>query len=261
MEHLEAAFRALADPHRRTLLDCLRERDGQTLGELELALPEMTRFGVMKHLRVLEGAGLVTTRRDGRRKLHYLNPVPIRLISDRWISRYAAPLVDRMADVKHSVEATTPMTAPKHVYEIYIQAPRERVWQAITDPELTRQYYYGTGVYSDWKPGSPFRYTGDGGDGDSIVGEIVEIDPPRRLVQTFSFPSAPDDAPSRVTWSLEERGAATLLTLVHDEFESETSTYRSVEHGWVPILSGLKTLLETGRSLEISYPAAEGVRA
>jgi uncharacterized protein YndB with AHSA1/START domain/DNA-binding transcriptional ArsR family regulator len=264
VESLEPAFRALADPHRRTLLDGLRERDGQTLGELELALPEMTRFGVMKHLRVLEEAGLVATRRDGRRKLHYLNPVPIRLIADRWISRYAAPLIDRMADVKHSVEAANHMTAsaapPKHVYEIYIQAPPERVWQAITDPELTRQYYYATGVYSDWQPGSPYRHSGAEGEEDSIVGEIVEIDPPRRLVQTFSFPSAPDDAPSRVTWSLEPRGGATLLTLVHDEFESETSTYRSVQHGWVPILSGLKTLLETGRPLDIEYPGVEGVR-
>ncbi|HTE66004.1 MAG TPA: metalloregulator ArsR/SmtB family transcription factor, partial [Candidatus Binatia bacterium] len=95
---MEEVFRALADPNRRTLLDALRDRDGQALGELEAALPEMTRFGVMKHLRVLESAGLVTTRRDGRRKLHFLNPVPIRLLADRWISRYAAPLVDTMAD-------------------------------------------------------------------------------------------------------------------------------------------------------------------
>lgn len=184
-------FRALADPHRRRLLDALREHDGQTLGELELTLPEMTRFGVMKHLRVIQDAGLVTTHRDGRRKLHYLNPVPIRLISDRWISRYAAPLIDRMADVKHSVEAATFMTAPRHVYEIYIQAPPERVWQAITDPELTRQYYYGTGVYSDWKPGSPFRYTGEDGEGDSIVGEIVEIDPPGGWCRPSRFQARP----------------------------------------------------------------------
>src|ERR671915_1017095 len=105
MEELEPAFKALADPHRRILLDRLRERDGLTLGELVTELPQMTRFGVMKHLRVLEDAHLVITRRDGRRKLHYLNPVPIRLISDRWISRYAAPFVDGMADLKYSLEA------------------------------------------------------------------------------------------------------------------------------------------------------------
>src|SRR3989337_4470999 len=104
MEEMEAAFRALADPHRRRLLDRLSDRDGQSLAELETALPGMTRFGVMKHLRVLEDAHLVTTRRDGRRKLHFLNPVPIRLIADPWISRYAAPLISAMADVKHTVE-------------------------------------------------------------------------------------------------------------------------------------------------------------
>jgi uncharacterized protein YndB with AHSA1/START domain/DNA-binding transcriptional ArsR family regulator len=265
VEDLDTAFRALADASRRTLLDSLRARDGQTLGDLERSLPGMTRFGVMKHLRLLEDAGLVTAYRDGRRKLHYLNPVPIRLIADRWISRYAAPLVARIADVKQSVEEPPAMTTssapPKHVYEIYIQAPPERVWQAITDPDLSRQYYYRTGVYSDWKAGSPFRYSAGEGEPDSIVGEIVEIDPPRRLVHSFSFPSAPDDAPSRVTWTLEPRGSATLLTLVHDEFDGETSTYRSVEHGWVPILSGLKTLLETGKPIEIDYPAQEGVRS
>ena len=102
---MEDVFRALADPSRRALLDALRMRDGQALSELEEALTGMTRFGVMKHLRVLAAAGLVTTHRDGRRKLHYLNPVPIRLIHDRWISRFAEPLVGRMAELKTRLEA------------------------------------------------------------------------------------------------------------------------------------------------------------
>lgn len=258
MEELEPAFRALADPHRRTLLDRLREKDGQALGELEAALPQMTRFGVMKHLRVLEDAHLVTTRRDGRRKLHFLNPIPIRLIADRWISRYAAPLVNQMADVKHHLEATTPMSAPKHVYEVYIAATPERVWQALTDSELTKQYYYDNTVESDWKPGSPLVYRNPDGTA-AIECEIVEADPPRKLVHSFFFPGT-DESPSRCTWSIEPRGAASLLTLTHDEFDGETSTFKSVAHGWVPILSGLKTLLETGKPLEISYPVTEGVR-
>lgn len=258
MEELEPAFRALADPHRRTLLDRLREKDGQTLGELEAALQQMTRFGVMKHLRVLEDAHLVTTRRDGRRKLHFLNPIPIRLIADRWISRYAAPLVDQMADVKHHLEATTPMSAPKHVYEVYIRATPERVWQALTDSELTKQYYYDNTVESDWKPGSPLVYRNPDGTA-AIECEIVEADPPRKLVHSFFFPGT-DESPSRCTWSIEPRGSASLLTLTHDEFDGETSTFKSVAHGWVPILSGMKTLLETGKPLEISYPVTEGVR-
>jgi uncharacterized protein YndB with AHSA1/START domain/DNA-binding transcriptional ArsR family regulator len=258
-EELEPAFRALADPNRRTLLDRLRERDGQTLGELVETLPHMTRFGVMKHLRVLEEAQLVTTRRDGRSKLHFLNPVPIRLIADRWISRYAAPLVERMADVKHHLEATIPMSAPKHVYEVYIAATPERVWRAITESEFTRQYYYGNEVVSDWTPGSDLIYRDPDDGTESIRCEVLEADPPNRLVHSFHFPGT-EEAPSRVTWTIEPRGEASLLTLTHDEFAGETSTYRSVAHGWVPILSGLKTLLETGKPLAISYPAAEGVR-
>ena len=102
---MDTVFRALADPTRRSLLDELRERDGQTLSALEARLP-MTRFGVMKHLRVLEEAGLVVTRRQGREKLHYLNPVPIRLIHDRWIDKYTEHRVAALADLKHQLEET-----------------------------------------------------------------------------------------------------------------------------------------------------------
>jgi DNA-binding transcriptional ArsR family regulator len=98
-------FRALADPTRRHLLDLLFERDGRTLGELESGI-EMTRFGVMKHLRVLEQAGLVVTRRSGREKLHFLNPVPIRLIHDRWIDKYTEHRVSALATLKTELEDT-----------------------------------------------------------------------------------------------------------------------------------------------------------
>jgi DNA-binding transcriptional ArsR family regulator len=99
-------FKALADPTRRLLLDRLFTRDGRTLTELESEL-EMTRFGVMKHLRVLEGAGLVVTRRSGREKLHFLNPVPIRLIHDRWIDKYTEGQVSALADLKAELEDDT----------------------------------------------------------------------------------------------------------------------------------------------------------
>ncbi len=257
-EELEPAFKALADAHRRRLLDRLREQDGQTLGELEAALPSMTRFGVMKHLRVLEDAHLITTRREGRRKLHYLNPVPIRLIADRWISRYAEPFVNAMVDVKHVAEST-PMSEFKHVYEVYIRATPEQVWRAITESEFTKRYYYGNTLESDWKAGSPMVYRDSSTGAESIRCTLVEVDPPNRLVHTFFFPGT-EESPSRCTWTIEPRGTASLLTLVHDDFDGETQTYRSVAHGWVPILSGLKTLLETGEPLEIDYPAAEGVR-
>ncbi|HEY0343417.1 MAG TPA: metalloregulator ArsR/SmtB family transcription factor [Solirubrobacteraceae bacterium] len=102
----DLVFKSLADPTRRFLLDRLFARDGRTLTELESEL-EMTRFGVMKHLRVLEDAGLVITRRSGREKLHYLNPVPIRLIHDRWIDKYTERRVSALAELKNELEGTT----------------------------------------------------------------------------------------------------------------------------------------------------------
>jgi DNA-binding transcriptional ArsR family regulator len=101
--HVDDVFKALADSTRRSLLDQLFKRDGQTLGELERRVP-MTRFGVMKHLRVLEQAGLVVTKRRGREKLHFLNPVPIRLVHDRWVSKYAEPWVATLSNLKRKLE-------------------------------------------------------------------------------------------------------------------------------------------------------------
>jgi DNA-binding transcriptional ArsR family regulator len=100
---MDEVFKALADPTRRSLLDQLFKLDGQTLSALEQRLP-MTRFGVMKHLRVLEEAGLVTTRKSGREKLHFLNPVPIRLVHDRWVSKFAEPWVATLSGLKHKLE-------------------------------------------------------------------------------------------------------------------------------------------------------------
>lgn len=259
MEEQDTVFRALADPNRRRLLDRLRERDGQALGELETVLPGMTRFGVMKHLRVLAGAGLVTTRRDGRQKLHFLNPVPIRLISDRWISRYAAPFVNAMADLKTILEAEQPMSAPKQVYEIFIRASADRVWQGITDGNLTKQYYYDRELRSDLTVGGSFDYVDHDGN-PSLQGEILEIDPPTRLVTTFAAvwdPETAGDRPSRITYELTPMGPMTKLTMIHDDFDGETATYRQVAGGWSYILSGLKSLLETGEPLSATQGAME----
>src|SRR5919206_4299546 len=108
---MSPVFRALSDPSRRLLLDQLFERDGQTLGELCMHLPGMTRFGVMRHLDVLEAAELITTRRSGREKRHYLNPVPIRRLHDRWIDRYTAPRAAALVDLKNELEGVTRMTS------------------------------------------------------------------------------------------------------------------------------------------------------
>src|ERR1700738_4831958 len=135
---MDAVFRALADPTRRSLLDDLFKQDGQTLSALEERLP-MTRFGVMKHLRVLEEAGLVVTRRRGREKLHFLNAVPIRLIHDRWVSKYAEPWAATLTGLKRTLEEDV----MEKVFEIYIKTTPERLWQAITDSDLRRKYNFG----------------------------------------------------------------------------------------------------------------------
>lgn len=254
----EFVFRALADPHRRHLLDLLYERDGRTLSELEAELP-MTRFGVMKHLRVLEEAGLIVTRKVGREKFHYLNPVPIQLISERWIKKYSAQHVSALADLKAALEGESHMTAeskPKLVYQIVIKATLQQVWDAITKPEFTKRYYYGCALQSDLTPGSPFNYISP--DGSPIVeGQVLEAEAPRKLVHSYHslWPPLDQDAPTRVTWELEPISQqVTKLTVVHEGFEGETATYQGLQSGgWAWIISNLKTVLETGESLPQEY--------
>lgn len=240
---MDDVFKALADPTRRSLLDELFKHDGQTLSALEQRLP-MTRFGVMKHLRILEEAGLVVTRRRGREKLHFLNAVPIRLVHDRWVSKYSEPWAATMSELKKKLEEKT----MEKVYEIYIKTTPERLWKAITDAEMRRKYTFGAVVTSDWTPGS--RYEGVGGGQLIFEGENLEVDPPRRLVQSFRALWGADvksEGPSRVTWEIEPVGDSCRLTITHDQLREGANS--QLFGGWPMILSGLKTLLETGETL------------
>lgn len=242
-------FRSVADPSRRLLLDRLFERDGQTLGELCGHLPAMTRFGVMRHLGVLEEADLVTTRKEGREKWHFLNPVPIRLVHDRWISKYAAPVVGAMSALKTHLEAQA-MVTPDHVYSVYIKAQPDRVWRAITDGVETEQYYYGTRVGSDWTPGS--RITYEYPDGKIAAdGEILDIDPGRRVTMSFHarwHPEIEAEGPVRMTWQVEPAGpGVTKLTVTSAGLGPKTA--HEFGGGIVHIVSGLKTYLETGAAM------------
>src|SRR5215213_617561 len=249
----ESVFRALADPSRRRLLDLLFERDGRTLKELESELP-MTRFGVMKHLRVLQEAELIATRKVGREKLHYLNPVPIQLISDRWINKYSAARASALADLKTALEEGSIMTTdskPHLVYQIVIKAPQERVWEAITTSEFTSRYYYGSTLQTDLTVGSPFTYRMPNGS-PIVEGKVVVSEPPNRLVHTYHslWPPMNEDAPTKVTWALESMpSGVTKVTVVHEDFQGQTATYQGLQGVWTWILSNLKTLLETGEPM------------
>jgi DNA-binding transcriptional ArsR family regulator/uncharacterized protein YndB with AHSA1/START domain len=248
---MAAIFRALGDPSRRLLLDRLFDRDGQTLGELAAALPAMTRFGVMRHLDVLEEAGLIETRRVGREKHHYLNPVPIRLVADRWIGKFAEPVVGRMTAIKHDLEAPA-MLAPDHVYSVLIRATPERIWNAVTDGVETERYYYGTRVDSDWSKGGRIVYTYPDGS-VAADGEVLDIDPGRSVTMTFHPRWSPEieaEGPVRMTWAIEPAGLElSKLTVTTSGMVEGGAIQNEFGGGVVYIVSGLKTYLETGQSM------------
>ncbi len=253
---MDAVFKALSDPTRRGLLDELYREDGQSLTALERRLP-MTRIGVMKHLRVLEEAGLLTTKRRGREKLHFLNPVPIRLVHDRWVSKYAEPWAATLTGLKTRLEDTM-----EKVFEIYIKTTPERLWEAITDPELRAQYSFGVAVSSDWTSGSRYESNHAGAGVAIAEGENLEVDPPHRLVQSMNALWSDDvksEGTSRVTWEIEPVGDSCRLLVTHDQLREGAND--ELYGGWPMILSGLKTLLETGEKLttpgSLRYSEAE----
>lgn len=245
---MDAVFKALSDPTRRRLLDTLRDKGGLTLTELESGLG-MTRFGVMKHLKVLEAASLVVTRRQGRFKHHYLNALPIQEVADRWMAPYAKPLARMVLDVKHMLENPTAMAdRPDFVLETYIRTTPKALWDAVVNPDKTRQYYYGGRVQAELRIGGRFSYLTPAGE-TNLDGKILEIVPEKRLVTTFIASWAAEGGePTRVSYDIEPMGEICKLTVTHYDFEKSKA---GVEEGWPIIIAGLKTLLETGRSLDI----------
>ena len=251
---MDAVFKALADPSRRKLLDRLYRRDGQTLTEM-CERVSMTRFGVMKHLRVLEGAGLVVTRKEGREKLHFLNPVPIRLVHDRWVSKYRAPFAAALSELKSRLEGT--QMAETQVYQVFIRTTPQKLWQALTEGEVTKRYFFGETVHSDWKAGSEWHSTGPEGSRD-VEGKVVESDPPRRLVMTWRALYDPElsSESSRVTYLIEKRGEVCKLAVTHELADAPKTAKHVSKDGWTLILSTLKTLLETGEPMPMPEQAA-----
>ncbi len=241
---VDVVFKALADPTRRSLLDELFREDGQTLHALEQRF-SMTRIGVMKHLRQLEDAGLVATKRRGREKLHYLNPIPIRLVHDRWVSKYTEPWAAALVGLKNTLETTM-----EKVFEIYIRTTPERLWEAITDPEIHSKYHFGAQFVTDWAPGSRYQLGHPSAGGLLGEGVNLEVDPPRRLVQSMVALWSDDvksEGTSRVTWEIEPIGDSCRLTVTHDQLRDGAND--QLYGGWPMILSGLKTWLETGQLL------------
>ena len=273
MRDMDAVFKALSDPARRRLLDRLNERSGLTLTELCDDMG-MTRQSVSKHLAVLEEAVVVTTLRKGREKLHYLNAAPITDIADRWIHHYDRARAEALSDLKTALEAT-PMDSNEttFVYTTYINATPEKVWQGLTDPTFTKQYWRhptagGVELHTDWDKGSSYdlKYQESGLVVSDPEQKILESDPFRRLAYTWhSFTPewaaahGIDEADraawaaeprSKVAFDIEEAGVGVVkLTVVHDGFEAGSDVLQGVSGGWPAVIASLKTLLETGSAL------------
>ncbi|MGW5734689.1 MULTISPECIES: ArsR/SmtB family transcription factor [Streptomyces] len=275
---VDKVFKALADPTRRYLLDQLRGNNGQTLGELAERV-EMTRQSTTQHLAVLEAANLISTVWRGRTKLHYLNPVPLHEIQERWIDKFEHPRLRALSALTRTAEAamtTSPTNAsdptntsdtsdtsvtstdlktadaakPSYVYVTYIESTPEKVWHAITDADLTAAYWGHSNV-SDWQQGSPWEHRRTDGSGIAdVVGEVLESTPPTRLVTTWSYPGTPPGSAeaSQVTFDIAPHGGIVRLTVTHENLADEQER-RDVGSGWPAVLSNLKSLLETGSPL------------
>ncbi|HEY5855844.1 MAG TPA: metalloregulator ArsR/SmtB family transcription factor [Aldersonia sp.] len=241
-------FKALADPTRRLLLDRLRERNGQSLGELCTGV-SMARQSATQHLAVLEAANLINTVRRGREKLHYLNPVPIDEIAQRWIGRFETPRLAALRRVKRTAEDTedTMSDIPTYVYVTHIESTPERVWDALTDADLTAQYW-GHANVSDWQPGSRWQHVRtDGSQVADVVGTVTESARPHRLVTTWAEPND-ETVTSTVRFDIEPYGGIVRLTVTHENLPTEQD-HADVSQGWPAVLSNLKSLLETGHVL------------
>jgi uncharacterized protein YndB with AHSA1/START domain/DNA-binding transcriptional ArsR family regulator len=243
---VDDVFRALADPTRRRLLDSLRQENGQTLGRLCASL-DMTRQSVTQHLVVLEQANLISTVRRGREKWHYLNPVPIHDLRQRWIAPFEEPRMRFLDTVRRQAEE--PSMKPDFVYVTYIHATPGRVWEALIDAELTARYWGHSNV-SDWQPGSVWEHRRTDGSGIADAGGVVlEVEPPHRLVMTFgdAGSTAGPDA-STVTFLIEPHHDIVRLTVTHVNLATDDDV-AAVSLGWPAVMANLKSLLETGEVL------------
>lgn len=256
---MDTVFRALADETRRAILDLLLARDGQTLSELEAALNdrrEMTRFGVMKHLKVLEEANLVIPRRAGRFKHHHLNVVPLQEVADRWIEPLVAgPVARHILDFKSQLEGNSEMSdaKPSFVMSTYIRCTQDALWDALTQPDRIALHQFmpvvvkGAVIVGD-------RLVYELPDGETMLAEtVLEVEPKSRLAFTFE-PGWQGEKPeiSRFVYEIDARDGQCRLTILHYEL---TQDLDGIGDGWAKCLASLKSLLETGEPLAFSNAA------
>ena len=251
---MDLIFKALNDPARRALLDHLRQQDGQSLTDLAAPL-DMSRFGVMKHLGVLEDAGLITTVKRGRFKYHYLNAVPLQQVIDRWIEPLLAkPATRRLLALKSDLEGASAMTddqKPDFVLQTFIRCTPDALWRALSDPEQMAQYHFmADEVVLDNSTILTYR------NGQLLLTcrELTVDREAGRVVTTFEPHWDPQAVPSRVVYIVRQEGDNCCLTVEHYGLQHGSE---GVANGWARMMAGLKTWLETGTParFEMTEPA------
>lgn len=248
----DKVFKALADPTRRTLLDLLCADNGQTLGQLCEHL-DMARQSVTQHLGLLEDANLISTVRRGREKLHFINPVPLHEVYERWVRKFEQQRLSLLHETRTGRRMTMSAESTRFIHVIYIASTPQKVFEAITRPEIASRYWGHENV-SDWKPGSRWQHVrANETRSVELVGDVVESTPPSRLVITWAAASQADnpDAYSRVTFDIVPYQDMVRLTVTHDELEPGSGMDTGIRQGWPMVLSSLKSLLETGKGLDV----------
>ena len=230
---MDPVFKALADPTRRLLLDRLREHNGQTLGSCASA---WTWRASRRRSTSTSSCGPTSSSScgAGRERLHYLNPVPIHEIEERWISGFDKPRLQAISAIKNQAEeyamTDEPTSVPTYVYVTYIRASAQQVWHALTDADLTARYW-GHANVSDWQPGSTWEHRRVDGSGHvDVVGRVLEAEPPTRLVITFEDAPAPTPprGPSVVTFLVEPHHDIVRLTVTHENLPNQAMLERDL---------------------------------
>ncbi|QBX99569.1 ArsR family transcriptional regulator [Rhodophyticola sp. CCM32] len=244
---MDMIFKALNDPTRRTLLDSLRRKDGQTLTDLEDQL-DMTRFGVMKHLKLLEDAHLIITCRHGRFKHHYLNPLPMQELLDRWVAPFLQPQSRVLSELKTKLERETIMGKPDFMMQTFIRCTQDALWDALTKADQMAAYHFMCNeVRGDAKPDNVTEFIQP--DGSTMLRQVTsEMDPKSRIAMTFEPLFMGPDAPhSHMVYLIEPQGETCMLTVEHYDMAPGQEGFAE---GWARMTSSLKSYLETGTALK-----------
>lgn len=250
---MDMIFKALADPARRAILDQLRARDGQSLSDIEAHF-EMTRFGVMKHLKVLEEAGLVVSKRHGRFKYHYLNATRLQELMDRWVAPFLQVQAAQLIDIKTKLERTAKMGKPDFMMQTFIRCTQDALWDALTQADQMAAYHFMCNeVRGDASVGNVTEFIKP--DGDTMLRQVTtELDPKTRIATTFEPLFMGPDAPhSHMVYLIEPQGDTCKLTIEHYDMGPGMEGFAE---GWARIASSLKSYLETGQPMKAAMGGA-----